>query len=163
MASEQSFDIVSKYDEQELTNALDLARREVTTRFDLKDTGTEIVREKDEIIITSETEFTLKSARDVLETMLVRRKLDLKILKPGEIEPAAKGRARQRLTLQRGLSADLAREISKDIRANFPKVKPQIQGDAVRVSSKSRDELQAVIAYVRGKDYPVPLQFDNRR
>jgi uncharacterized protein YajQ (UPF0234 family) len=163
MASEQSFDVVSKFDEQELVNALDQTRREVTTRFDLKDTHTQIVHEDDAIIITTASEFTLKSVRDVLETRLVRRGLDLKILKPGSVEPAAGGRVRLRFTLQRGLPIDLAREIVKDIRAAFPKVKPQIQGDAVRVFGKSRDELQAVIAFLRGKDYPVPLQFENYR
>ena len=163
MASEQSFDVVSTYDEQELVNALDQTRREVTTRFDLKDTGTEIDHEKDTLTITSDTDFTLKSVRDVLETKMVRRNLALKILKLGEVEVAAGARVRQKITLQKGLSSELAKEISKEIRTNFPKVKPQIQGDAVRVSGKNRDDLQAVIAFLKQKDYPVPLQFENYR
>lgn len=163
MASDQSFDVVSDFDEQELANALDQTRREVQTRFDLKDTGTEIKHEKTELTITTDTDFTLKSVRDILESKLIRRNLSLKILKPGEIEPAAGAKVRQKLTLQRGLTSDQAREISKIIRDNFPKVKSQIQGDAVRVTGKSRDELQAVISHLKGLDYPVPLQFENYR
>jgi cyclic-di-GMP-binding protein len=163
MASESSFDVVSDYNEQELVNAIDQTRREVSTRFDLKDTRTEIEHEKSTLTITTNSEFTLKSVRDVLESKLVKRNLSLKILKPGDIEPASGSKVRQKFELQRGLSADLAREISKQIRTNFPKVKPQIQGDAVRVSGKSRDDLQAVITYLRQQDYPVPLQFENYR
>jgi uncharacterized protein YajQ (UPF0234 family) len=163
MASEQSFDVVSKYDEQELVNALDQTRKEVTARFDLKDSGTEIKQEKDTLTITTDTEFSLKSVRDVLESKLVRRNISLKILKPEEIETASGGRVRQKFTLQHGLTSELAKEISKEIRTNFPKVKPQIQGDAVRVSGKVRDDLQAVIAYLKKQDYPVALQFENYR
>ncbi len=163
MASEQSFDVVSKYDEQELVNALDQTRKEVSSRFDLKDSGTEIKHEKDSLTITTDSETTLKSVRDVLETRMVRRNLSLKILKAGDVEPAAGGRVRQKFTLQHGLSTELGKEITKEIRTNFPKVKSQIQGDAVRVSGKSRDELQAVIAFLKQQDYPVPLQFENYR
>lgn len=163
MASEASFDVVSTYDEQELLNAVDQTRREVATRFDLKDSKTEIALEKTEIVITTESEFTLKSVRDVLETKLVRRSLSLKILKAGAVETAAGSRVRLHIELQRGLSADQGREIAKIIREKFPKARPQIQGDAVRVSAKSRDECQAVIAHLRTLDYPVPLQFENYR
>jgi uncharacterized protein YajQ (UPF0234 family) len=163
MAGENSFDIVSQYDEQELVNALDQTRRDVQTRFDLKDTKTEIKQDKKEITITTDSDFTLKQVRDVLESKMVKRGLSLKILKPGEVETAAGARVRQVLELQQGISADLARDISKQIRDNFPKVRPQIQGDAVRVSGKNRDDLQAVIAYLKGKDFPVALQFINYR
>jgi uncharacterized protein YajQ (UPF0234 family) len=163
MAGENSFDVVSQYDEQELVNALDQTRREVTTRFDLKDTRTEIKHEAKSITILTDSEFTLKSVRDVLESKLVRRSLSLKILKPGTIEQAGGNRVRQVFELQQGISADLARDISKQIRDHFPKARPQIQGDAVRVSAKSRDDLQAVIAYLKGKDFPVALQFINYR
>lgn len=163
MAGESTFDVVSDFDEQELVNALDQARREITTRFDLKDTKTEILHDKTSITITTESEMTLKSVRDVLETKMVRRNLSLKILKPEEVETAAGGRVRQKLTLQRGLTTELAKEISKLIRDNFPKVKPSIQGDAVRVAGKNRDDLQAVITFLREKDFPVPLQFENYR
>lgn len=164
MAGESSFDVVSQFDEQELVNALDQTRREVTTRYDLKDTKTDIRYEaKKSITITTNSEFTLKSVRDVLESKLVRRNLSLKILKSGKIEPAAGGQVRQLLELQQGISQDLGREISKLIREQHPKVRPQIQGDAVRVVGKSRDDLQSVIATLKKQDYPVALQFINYR
>ncbi len=164
MASESSFDVVSQFDEQEMVNALDQTRREVNTRFDLKDTHTEITYEpKKSVTILTNSEFTLKNVRDVLETKMTRRGLSLKILKPGTIENASGGKVRQKIELQQGISAELGREISKLIRDNFPKARPQIQGDAVRVVAKSRDELQAVIALLKGKDFPVPLQFINYR
>ncbi|MGZ3584794.1 MAG: YajQ family cyclic di-GMP-binding protein [Ktedonobacterales bacterium] len=162
-AAENSFDVVSQYDEQELVNALDQTRRDVGTRYDLKDTKTEITHDKKHITIVTDSEFTLKNVRDVLESKLVRRNLSLKILKPGEVEPAAGGKVRQVFELQQGISQELAKEITKLIRDNFPKVKGQIQGDAVRVTAKSRDDLQAVISMLKQKDYPVPLQFINYR
>jgi uncharacterized protein YajQ (UPF0234 family) len=163
MAAENTFDIVSEYDEQELVNALDQTRREVTQRYDLKDTKTEIKQDKKVLTFTSASEFTLKAVLDVLESKMVRRGLSLKILKPGKVETASGGTVRQTVELQQGISQDLAREISKFIRDNFPKVHPQIQGDAVRVSGKNRDDLQAVIAALKAKDYPVALQFTNYR
>jgi uncharacterized protein YajQ (UPF0234 family) len=164
MAAENSFDVVSQYDEQELTNALDQTRREVSTRYDLKDTKTEITHDpKKGITIITASEFTLKSVYDLLESKMVRRNLSLKILKPGEIEQASGSRVRQLIELQKGISQDLARDITKLIRDRYPKVKAQIQGDAVRVTGKSRDELQGVITLLRDKDYPVPLQFENYR
>ncbi len=163
MASESSFDIVSNFDEQELVNAVDQTRREVLTRFDLKDSATEITQDKDSLTIVTANETALKGVRDVLESKMVRRNLSLKILKPGEMEDAAGGRVRLKFTLQRGLNQDLARQITKLIRDTYPKIKAQIQGDAVRVVGKSRDELQQVIALLRDKDFPVPLQFENYR
>lgn len=163
MASDSSFDVVSQYDEQEMVNALDQTRREVSQRFDLKDTKTEIKHDKKTLTVTTASEFTLKSVLDVLQSKLVKRNLSLKILKLGKVEPASGGLVRQTIELQEGISQDLAREISKLIRDNFPKARPQIQGDAVRVVAKSRDELQAVIALLKGKDFPVPLQFVNYR
>ena len=113
MAGECSFDVVSQFDEQELVNALDQTRREVQTRYDLKDTKTEIVHSKDNITIVTDSEFTLKSVRDILETKAIRRGLSLKIFKPGKEENAAGGRVRQVITLQQGLSQDLAKESKK--------------------------------------------------
>ena len=163
MAADSSFDIVSQFDEQELVNAIDQTRREVQTRFDLKDTKTEIVHSKDNITIVTDSSLTLKSVRDILETKAVRRNLSLKIFKIGKEENAAGGKVRQVIELQQGLSPELAKEISKHIRDNYPKVKPQIQGDAVRVNAKSRDDLQGVIALLKQKDYPVALQYINYR
>jgi cyclic-di-GMP-binding protein len=163
MAGDCSFDIVSQFDEQELVNALDQTRREVHTRYDLKDTKTEIAHSKDNITILTDSSLTLKSVRDILETKAVRRNLSLKIFKPGKEENASGGKVRQVIELQQGLSTELAKDISKYIRENNPKVRPQIQGDAVRVTAKSRDELQAIIALLKQKDYPVALQYINYR
>jgi uncharacterized protein YajQ (UPF0234 family) len=163
MANECSFDIVSQFDAQELTNAIDQTRREVQTRFDLKDTKTEIIHNKDNITIVTNSSLTLRNVRDILETKAVRRGLSLKIFKPDKEENAAGGKVRQVIQLQQGISQELAKEISKYIRDNYPKVRPQIQGDAIRVSAKSRDELQAVIALLKQKDYPVALQYINYR
>ena len=163
MAGDCSFDIVSQFDEQELVNALDQTRREVATRFDLKDTKTEITYAKDTITIVSDSSFTLKSVRDILETKAVRRGLSLKIFNAGKEENAAGGKVRQVIQLQQGIAQDLAKQINKQIRDAYPKVRPQIQGDAIRVVAKSRDELQAVIALLKQKDYPVALQYINYR
>ncbi len=163
MAGDCSFDVVSQFDEQELVNALDQTRREVQTRFDLKDTKTDIVQGKDNITIVTDGSLTLKSVRDILESKAVRRNLSLKIFKPGKEEPAAGGKVRQVIQLQQGLTTEQAKELSKIIRDAYPKVRPQIQGDAVRVSAKSRDELQAVIKLLKERDYPVALQYINYR
>ena len=163
MAGECSFDIVSQFDEQELVNALDQTRREVQTRYDLKDTKTEIAHSKTSITILTDSSLTLKNVRDILESKAIRRNLSLKILKLGKEENAACGKVRQVIELQQGISQELAKEMSKFIRDNNPKVRPQVQGDAVRVSAKSRDDLQAVIASLKQKDYPVALQFINYR
>jgi uncharacterized protein YajQ (UPF0234 family) len=163
MAADCSFDIVSQFDEQELVNALDQTRREVQTRYDLKDTKTEIAHSKDSVTILTDSTLTLKSVRDILESKAIRRNLSLKIFKPGKEENASGGKVRQVIELQQGLSQELAKEMSKYIRENYPKVRPQVQGDAVRVVAKSRDELQAVIALLKQKDYPVALQYINYR
>ena len=163
MAGDCSFDIVSQFDEQELVNAIDQTRREVSTRFDLKDTKTEIVHAKDTITIVTDSSLTLRSVRDILETKAVRRGLSLKIFDAGKEENAAGSRVRQVIQLRQGLSQDLAKQISKHISDKYPKVRPQIQGDAIRVVAKSRDELQAVIALLKQKDYPVALQYINYR
>lgn len=163
MAGDCSFDVVSQFDEQELVNALDQTRREVATRYDLKDTKTEIIHNKDHLTLTTDSSLTLRNVRDILETKAIRRGLSLKIFKPGKEENAAGGRVRQVIQLQRGISQELAKDISKFIRDNFPKVRPQVQADTIRVVSKSRDELQAVIAALKQKDYPVALQYLNYR
>ncbi len=163
MAGDCSFDIVSQFDEQELVNAVDQTRREVSTRYDLKDTKTEIIHSKDNITIVTDSSMTLRNVRDILETKAVRRGLSLKIFKPGKEENAAGSRVRQVIQLQQGLSHELAKEISKHIRDAYPKVRPQIQGEAIRVVARSRDELQSVIALLKQKDYPVALQYINYR
>lgn len=163
MAGDCSFDIVSQFDEQELVNAIDQTRREIQTRYDLKNTKTDIEHDKKTITIVTDSTLTLKSVRDVLESKAVRRNLSLKIFKPDKEEDAAGGRVRQVIQLQEGISQELGKEIGKFIRESHPKVRTQTQGDAVRVLAKSRDELQAVIASIKEKDYAVPLQFINYR
>jgi cyclic-di-GMP-binding protein len=163
MAGECSFDVVSQFDEQELVNAIDQTRREVQTRYDLKDTKTEIAHTKDTITLNADSEMTLKSVRDILETKAVKRGLSLKIFKYGKEEAAGGGRVRQSVDLQQGISQELAKGINKQVRDSFPKAKAQIQGDAIRVTAKSRDELQAVISFLKQQDYPVALQYINYR
>lgn len=163
MAGESTFDVVSDFDHQELVNALDQARREIATRYDFKGSRVGFDLGKEAITLSADDEYRAKAARDLLETKAVRRGLSLKIFDWGRLEPAAGGTVRQQIGLRRGLTSEQAKELSKRIRDRFPKVKPVIQGDAVRVSGKSRDDLQAVIADLRGLDYPVPLQFTNYR
>ncbi|MGH2506035.1 MAG: YajQ family cyclic di-GMP-binding protein [Ktedonobacteraceae bacterium] len=163
MATDCSFDVVSQFDEQEMVNAIDQTRREITTRYDLKDTKTEIAQSKDSLTILTDSEMTLKSVRDILETKAVKRNLSLKIFDYGKEEVASGNRVRQAVQLRQGISQELAKEINKQIRDSFPKVKPQIQGDAIRITAKSRDDLQAVIGFLKQKDYAVALQFINYR
>ena len=161
-AAESSFDIVSQFDRQELVNAVDQADREIQQRYDLKSTGTTLDLGDDALTITTDSDFTLKQVREVLIGKMARRQLDTRIFDWGKVEPAAKGTVRQVGKLQQGLNQDLAREVVKAVKA-LPKVRPQVQGDAVRVFAKSRDDLQAAIQLVKGKEWPVPLQFTNYR
>jgi hypothetical protein len=163
MASASSFDIVSDFDMQELKNALDQTEREIGTRYDLKDTKTEIESTDTQLTITTNSEYTLSQVRDLLESKFVRRGLSLKILDYQTEEPASGARVRQVVKLRKGIPDDLAKKITKQIRDDFKKVTPQIQGNAVRVQAKSRDDLQAVIASLKDADYPVALQFINYR
>lgn len=165
MPAEYSFDVVSQFDRQELVNALDQTRRELGTRFDFKNSPVEINLEAQEIVILAESESKLTAIKDVIQSKLVRRNLPLKILHWEKPEDAAGSRVRQHVTLVQGISADLARQISKYIRDQHPKAKPAIQGDAVRVSARNKDDLQAVIQALRAKDkeYDVALQFINYR
>lgn len=163
MAGDSSFDVVSQINHQELVNAIDQTMREVTTRYDLKGTGSHVKLEKDAIELNSASEFTLEAVRDLLVQKVVRRQLSPKILDFQKVEPAARGTVRQTASLRQGISQDLAREISKLIRDRCPKVRPQIQGDAVRVSGKNKDDLQTAIRLLKEQDYPVALQFINYR
>lgn len=163
MAANSSFDIVSKFDRQELKNAVDQAEREIRQRYDLKDTKTELTMDDTTITINTESEYSLGATRDVLESKMVSRKLSLKILDYQTEEDASGARKRQVVKLKEGISDDIAKKISKEIRDNFKKVTAQIQGDSVRVQAKSRDDLQAVITHVKSQDYPVALQFTNYR
>ncbi len=163
MAASSSFDIVSKFDRQELRNAVDQADREIRTRYDLKDTNTELALNENDITIVTASDYSLTAVRDVLESKVLGRKLSLKILDYGEPEEASGARMRQVIKLREGIPDDVAKKISKSIRDEFKKVTPQIQGDAVRVQAKSRDDLQAVIQHLKETDCPVALQFVNYR
>jgi uncharacterized protein YajQ (UPF0234 family) len=164
MASTYSFDIVSKFDYQELRNAIDQAQREIQQRYDLKDTGTEIALTEKDITINTASEYSLQAVRDTIESKLIKRSLSLKILDYGKEEPSSGGRVRQHITLREGLNDEVAKKLSKRIRDEFKKVTPQIQGDLIRVQAKNKDDLQGVIAALKGEDdLPVALQFVNYR
>lgn len=165
MAGDISFDVVSDFDRQELVNALDQARREMATRYDFKGSRSEIELAKDELVIRADSESRAKAIRDLIETKAVRRGLSLKVFDWGQVEPAASNTVRQEVQLRRGLPEDIAKKISKLVRDDYPKLKSQIQGDAVRVSGKSKDELQKLITRLREESeaYPVALQFQNYR
>ncbi|MBV8085786.1 MAG: YajQ family cyclic di-GMP-binding protein [Chloroflexi bacterium] len=163
MAGDFSFDVVSQYDRQELVNAVDQTKREIANRYDFKGTKAGIELDKDSIELTGDSEFQIKSVQDVLESKAIRRGLSLKVFDYAKAEPAAGSTYRQKVALKAGINEDLARKITKLVRDKQPKAKSQIQGDAVRVSSKSKDDLQAVIKLLKEQDYPVPLQFINYR
>jgi uncharacterized protein YajQ (UPF0234 family) len=163
MAGDVSFDVVSEIDDQELRNALDQVRREVAQRYDFKGAHVDLQQASDELTLLTDDEFRAKAVRDLIESKAVRRSLSLKIFDWGTIEPSGGNKVRQTIGLRRGLPDDLAKKLTKLIRDEFPKVKSQIQGDAVRVSGKSKDELQRVIVRLRELDEPVPLQFQNYR
>ncbi|GAB4142593.1 MAG: YajQ family cyclic di-GMP-binding protein [Cyanobacteria bacterium J069] len=163
MASNFSFDIVSDFDRQELVNAIDQTMREVQSRYDLKDTKTTLDLGESTITISTDSEFTLQAVHTILQTKAAKRNLSLKIFDYGKIESASGNRVRQEITLQKGISAELGKQISKLIRDEFKKVQASIQGDAVRVSAKSKDELQAIIQRLKQEEYPAALQFTNYR
>ena len=164
MASQASFDIVSDFDFQELRNAVDQARRDISTRYDLKDTKTTLDLTTTELTLNADAEYTLQAVRDILESKLVRRGLSLKILDYGNEEPASGGRVRQVVRLRKGIPDDLAKQLTKRIRDEHKKATPQIQGDAIRVQAKNKDDLQAVIQSLKADaSYPVALQFVNYR
>src|SRR6202048_2160307 len=146
---ESSFYVVSQFDRMEMVNAIDQATKEIHTRYDLKDSGSTIELEASLVKLHSATEMTLDAVRDVLLQRAVKRQLSPKVFDYGKVEEGAKGTVRQTATLRQGLSQDLAREITKLIRDRLPKLKTQIQGDAVRVTGKSKDDLQAAIQLLR--------------
>jgi len=162
--AENTFDIVSKVDLQEVSNAIQNALKEIHTRFDLKDSKSDIQLEgKDAIILSSVDEYKLKAVNDILQGKLVKRGVPLKALTYGAVEPAAGSTARQKITMQQGISTEKAREIVKVIKDSKKRVQASIQGDSVRVSGKDRDTLQEVIALLRGRDFGIDMQFTNYR
>lgn len=163
MSSESSFDIVSKLDLQEVNNAIAQAMKEIESRFDFKGSSSHIALEKDEVVVVSDDDYKLKSVIDVLQTRMAKRSLPLKNLEYGKIEPAASGTVRQRIKLKQGIDQENAKKINVMVRDSKLKVRSQIQGDQIRVSGKSKNDLQAVIQLLRKADLPLDLQFVNMR
>ena len=161
---ENTFDIVSKVDLQEVSNAIQNALKEIHTRFDLKDSRSDIKLEgKDALILSSLDEYKLKAVNDILQSKLVKRGVPLKALTYGAVEPAAGSTVRQKVTMQQGIPTEKAKEIVRIIKDSKKKVQASIQGDLVRVSGKDRDSLQEVIAMLRAKDFGIDMQFTNYR
>lgn len=163
MAQQNSFDIVSEIDMQEVRNAVDQAGREIHQRFDFKNTDTSVTLEDEAIELHSSTEDRLKAAYQVLTEKAIRRELPLKAFQPQEIQQAAKGTVRQSVKLVTGISDEKAKEISKFVRQAVPKIQTQIQGSQVRVMGKNKDDLQAAIRAVKEHDFGIALQFTNYR
>ncbi|GGD67761.1 YajQ family cyclic di-GMP-binding protein [Paenibacillus nasutitermitis] len=163
MSSESAFDIVSKVDMAELTNAITQAEKEIETRFDFKGSKSKISLEKEDIVIVSDDEYKLKSVIDILQSKMVKRGVPIKNMDFGKIESASASSVRQRVKLRQGIEQDISKKINILIRDSKLKVKSQIQGDQIRVTGKSRDDLQAVMALLRGADLQIELQFTNYR
>ncbi|HEY3283684.1 MAG TPA: YajQ family cyclic di-GMP-binding protein [Armatimonadota bacterium] len=163
MAADYSFDVVSKVDTQELHNALDQVRREIGTRFDFKNSVSELTLEGEVLTLHSDSEHRLEALTEVLQSKLFKRGISLKALEYGKIEPAAKGTVRQKVTVKQGIATDLARKMVKLVKDSGLKAQAQIQGDQLRISSKSKDILQQVITLLKGEEFDVDLQFVNYR
>lgn len=166
MAKDCSFDIVSEFDRQELVNAVDQTKREIQTRFDLKDSNSSVGLEADKTItITTNDNMKLKNIVDILQSKMVKRNLSIKILDAGNVENALGGNVKQVFNLKKGLTQELAKKITTEIKNSKLKVQASIQGEQIRVTGKSKDDLQEVIKLLRGKedDFQIPLQFVNYR
>jgi hypothetical protein len=161
--AESSFDVVSSVDLQEVKNAIAQAMKEITTRFDLKGTGSEVSLQGEEILVASSNEFKLKAVKDVLEGRLVKRSVPLKALTYGKIDQALGGTVRQKISLQKGIPTEKAREVVKIVKGLKVKVQSAIQGDQVRISGKNKDDLQAVMQALRAADLGIDMQFTNYR
>ncbi|HAK60969.1 MAG TPA: YajQ family cyclic di-GMP-binding protein [Nitrospiraceae bacterium] len=163
MAAENSFDVVSNIDMAEVTNAVSQAMKEVGQRFDFRGSKSDITQEKDALAIVSDDDYKLKSVIDILQSKLVKRGVPIKNLSYGKVEPAQGGTVRQRVDLQQGIPTDKAKAIVKKIKDAKIKVQASIQSDQVRVSGKSRDDLQRVIQLIKDEDFGLDLQFVNYR
>ena len=161
--ADPTFDVVSEVNLPEAQNAVAQAQKEVAQRYDLKGSAAGIEQKERELTLTADNDFALKAVNDILQTKLVKRGVSLKALDYGKIEPAAKGTVRQVVTIQQGIATEKAKEIVKAIKDSKLKVQVSIQGEQLRVSGKKKDDLQAVIALLRGADFGIPLQFTNFR
>lgn len=163
MAESFSFDVVSDFDRQELVNAIDQVRRDVSTRYDLKDSATEVELDENAITITTASDMTLQAVEDILRQKATKRNLSLKIFDFQPAQPVGGNRVQQVVKLRRGLSQELAKKLSKTVRDNLKKVTVAIQGESLRVTGKSKDDLQQAIQLLKAQDVEVPLQFENYR
>ena len=164
MAKEPSFDIVSEVDMQEVNNAINQTVKEITQRFDFKGTKSVVeVEDGNSIKIVTEDDTRMRNIVDILQSKFIKRGVSIKNLEYGKVESAAGGMVRQSIRIKQGIEADVAKKITKDIKETKLKVQTQLQDDQVRVSGKKIDDLQAVIAFLKGKDYGVELQFSNFR
>ena len=163
MANENSFDVISNVDLQEVRNAVNQAEREIVNRYDLKKAAVSLALEGEEIVLEAADEYSLNQALEVLKTKMVRREVQLKSLRYGKVEPASHARVRQKITLQQGIPTETAKKLVAEIKQKKLKVQAAIQGDTVRVSGKNRDDLQTVIAALKALDLDVPLTFTNYR
>lgn len=161
MSSENSFDIVSKFDLQEMINAITQAEKEIETRFDFKGSKSSLKLDKDTLVLVSDDEYKLKAVIEILQSKMIKRGLSLRNVDYSKIEPASLGTVRQRLTLKQGIDHDNAKKINILIRDSKLKVKSQIQGDQIRVTGKSKDDLQGIIQLLRKADLSLDLQFTN--
>lgn len=164
MASDSSMDIVSQFDLQEVRNAFEQTKKEIVVRYDLKDLNIQLELTDEKITITAPSDMSLETAWGILLQKMINRKLSPKVLQKGDLQKVGGNQVRYEVKLVKTLDQEMAKTISKLIRDNFPKAKPSIQGETVRVSSKSRDELQGIITFLRAnKDLPLPLDFTNYR
>jgi uncharacterized protein YajQ (UPF0234 family) len=163
MADTFSFDVVSDFDRQELVNALDQLRRELGQRYDLKDSKTEIALEESSLTITTASDMTLDAVVDVLRQKATKRDLSLKIFDFQPAEAVGGNKVKQQVVLRKGLSQELAKQLSKTVRDELKKVTVAIQGDSLRITGKSKDDLQQAIQLLKAQDVEVPLQFENYR
>ena len=163
MAKDSSFDVVSKVEMQEVTNAIQQAQKEIEQRFDFKNSKSSIELQEEKIILVSDDDFKLRNVSDILESKLVKRGISLKALEYGKIQPAAGDTVRQEVKLVQGISQDKGREINRIIKESKIKVTSSMQGDQIRVTAKDKDDLQAVIALLRKQDLGIELQFTNSR
>ncbi|MGH7660679.1 MAG: YajQ family cyclic di-GMP-binding protein [Vulcanimicrobiaceae bacterium] len=163
MPAESSFDVVSRVDQQELENALNQARKEIEGRFDFKNSKTSIENTDKDITIVSDDELKLKNVLDIVQTRAVRRGISLKAFEYGKVEPASQNTLRQKITLKAGIPKDKSKPIFDAIKAAKLKVNAQFQGDQIRVTAKSKDDLQKVINLLKSLEYELPLQFVNYR
>lgn len=163
MAADNSFDIVSKVDMQEVNNAINQAQKEIDTRFDFKNSKSSITLDKEEIALASDDEFKLQNVLDIVQSKLTKRGISIKNLEYGKVEPASGATVRQKIKLKQGISQEIAKKINVIIKDTKLKVQSQIQGDQIRVTGKSRDDLQRVIQLLKGAELDIELQFINFR